>query len=472
MHRKCLNFITQAVIVFAIIVWFPLGGFAAGPKNVIFYIGDGMSSVQRRITEEGHDKRLAMNTLPVIGMYKTDSLNTIVTDSAAAATAMATGYKTDNSVVSMDAWGEIAYETIAEAAKRLGKSVGIVTTTRLTHATPACFGSHVDTRNRENKIAEQYLDKNFEVWMGGGWRHFVPKSIEKSKRKDDRDLLKEFVGKGYTVVRSKSDLLNIKIDNGTKIFGIFSESHMPYFLDLDDESYEGKIPSLSEMTKVAISVLMNNPKGFFLMVEGGRIDHACHANDPVGVVSDMIDFDNAVKLGIDLSKEDPDTLILVGGDHETGGMAMGMGGTRGDNGYTMNPEYIKNAKRSAEFVGYTALSGKAKKAKDLLVEWSGISDLTDEETNQIDMAIGYAKDQKGMESPNPYLLPWYGVVYANIISKRARVGWTSYVHTGPPVIMSAGGLGSEKFAGYYDNTDIAKKLAALWGVTLKTWKVE
>ena len=166
MHRKCLNFITQAVIVFAIIVWFPIGGFAAGPKNVIFYIGDGMSSVQRRITEEVHDKELAMNTLPVIGMYKTDSLNSIVTDSAAAATAMATGYKTDSSVVSMDAWGEIAYETIAEAAKRLGKSVGIVTTTRLTHATPACFGSHVDTRNRENKIAEQYLDKNFEIWMG------------------------------------------------------------------------------------------------------------------------------------------------------------------------------------------------------------------------------------------------------------------------------------------------------------------
>ena len=109
---------------------------------------------------------------------------------------------------------------------------------------------------------------------------------------------------------------------------------------------------------------------------------------------------------------------------------MGMGGMRGDSGYTMNPEYIKNAKRSAEFVGYTAISGKAKKAKALLIEWSGISDFTEEETKQIDVAIGYAKKKKGMESPNPYLLPWYGVVYANIISKRARVGWTSYAHTG------------------------------------------
>ena len=170
MHRKYINCIAQTLIIFAFIFWIPLSGFSAGPKNVIFYIGDGMSSVQRRITEKVHEKMLAMNTLPVVGIYTTDSLSSIITDSAAAGTAMATGYKTDNSVISMDAWGEIAYETIAEAAKRLGKSVGIVTTTRLTHATPACFGSHVDTRYRENKIAEQYLDKDFEVWMGGGWR--------------------------------------------------------------------------------------------------------------------------------------------------------------------------------------------------------------------------------------------------------------------------------------------------------------
>ena len=472
MYRKCLNFITQAVIVIAIIVWFPLGSFAAGPKNIIFYIGDGMSSVQRRITEEVHGKTLAMNTLPIVGVYTTHSENSIVTDSAAAATAMATGYKTDSSVVGMDAWGEIAYETIAEAAKRLGKSVGIVTTTRLTHATPACFGSHVDTRNRENDIAEQYLNRDFDVWLGGGWRHFVPKSIEKSKRKDDRDLLKEFAGKGYTIARTKSDLLNINIEPGTKILGAFSSSHMPYYLDMEAKQYNGKIPSLSEMTKAAISVLRNNPKGFFLMVEGGRIDHACHANDPVGAVGDVIDLDNAVKLGIELSKEDPSTLILVGGDHETGGMAMGIGGMKGDNGYTMKPEYIKNAKRSAEFVGYTALSGKPKKSKALLIEWSGISDLTNEEIEKIENAIKLTKSKKGMESPNPYMEPWYGVVFADIISNRARVGWTSYAHTGQPVIMTAGGPGSDVFAGYYDNTDIAKKVAALWGVTLKTWKVE
>ena len=472
MKSKGRIFINMAMILIAVIIWFPQGAFAGGPQNVIFYIGDGMSSVQRRIAEEVHGQKLAMNTLPVVGIYTTYALNSIITDSAAAATALATGHKTDSLVISMDPEGEVAYETLAEAAKRLGKSVGLVTTTRLTHATPACFGSHVDTRYRENEIAEQYLDQNFEVWMGGGWRHFVPKSTKKSKRKDERDLLKEFTGKGYSVLRSRSDLLNIKVEKGTKILGIFYHTHMPYYLDMEDEYYQGKVPNLSDMVKVAMSVLKQNPKGFFLMVEGGRIDHACHANDPAGTVGDMMDFDRAVKLGIDFSKEDPDTLILVGGDHETGGMGMGIGGMQGDShrGYFMNPGVIKNSRRSAVFLGYTAVSGNPDESINLFIKFSGISDLTGEETIEIEKAIELTKAGKAMQSPNPYLHPWLGVVFADIISKRARVGWTSYAHTGQPVIMSAAGPGSEKFSGFYDNTDIAKNVAALWGVTLKTWQ--
>ena len=473
MKSKGRIFITMVMVFISVIFWLPQGGFAGGPKNVIFYIGDGMSSVQRRITEEVHGQKLAMNTLPIVGIYTTYALNTIVTDSAAAATALATGHKTDALVISMDPDGEVAYETLAEAAKRLGKSVGLVTTTRITHATPACFGSHIDTRYRENEIAEQYLDQDFEVWLGGGWRHFVPRSVNKSKRKDERDLLKEFAEKGYRVLRSKSDLLNIKVEKGTKIFGVFSHSHMPYYLDMEDEYYQGKIPNLTDMVKVAISVLKQNPKGFFLMVEGGRIDHACHANDPAGTVGDMMEFDNAVKLGIYLSREDPDTLILVGGDHETGGMAMGIGGMNGDTymGYFMSPEVIKNSKRSMEFMGYAAASGNPDEAKHLFIKFSGISDLTEAETAEIDKAAELTRAQKGMQSPNPYLEPWYGVVFADIISKRARVGWTSYAHTGQPVIMSAAGPGSEKFSGFYDNTDITRNVAALWGITLKTWQV-
>lgn len=453
---------------------FPQGATAAGPKNVIFYIGDGMASVQRRIPEEVHGRKLAINSLPIVGIYTTYASNTIVTDSAAAGTAMATGHKTDTLVVGMNPKKTIAYETLAEAAKRLGKSVGILTTTRITHATPACFGSHIGHRDKENEIAEQYLDQDFEVWMGGGWRHFVPKSVKGSKRKDERDLLKEFTGKGYTLLRSKSDLNNLKIEKDTKIFGVFYGSHMPYYVDREDNYYQGKVPNLSDMVNVAIRVLKQNPKGFFLMVEGGRIDHAAHGNDPVGVVSETIDLDNAVKVGIEFSKEDSDTLIIVGGDHETGGMGMGIGGMKGDtyHGYFMSPEVIKNAKRSVEFMGYTAVYGKPDEAIKLFTKFTGISDFSEGEIKEIEKAVEYTKAKKGMASPNPSAAPWFSVAFANILSKRARVGWTSYAHTGHPVLLTGIGPGSENFAGSYDNTDLANKMASLWGITLKTWPVK
>ena len=138
----------------------------------------------------------------------------------------------------------------------------------------------------------------------------------------------------------------------------------------------------------------------------------------------------------------------------------------------MNPEVIKNSRRSMEFIAYTALSGNPDESINHFIKFSGISELTGEDTQKIEQAIELTKAQKGMQSPNPYLEPWYGVVFADILSKRARVGWTSYAHTGQPVIMSAAGPGSEKFSGFYDNTDIAKNVAALWGITLKTWQVE
>ncbi len=462
MNRKRRILVTMIMVFMAVAIWLPQVTLAAGPKNVIFYIGDGMSSVQRRIPEEVYGRKLVMNSLPVVGIYTTYATNSIVTDSAAAATALATGHKTNNRIISMDPEGKIAYETLAEAAKRMGKSIGLVTTTRITHATPACFGAHIDNRDEENEIAEQYLEHGFEVYMGGGWRNFVPKSAKKSKRKDERDLLKEFSDKGYTVIQTKSDLMGIKVEKDTKILGLFWDSHMPYYLDREDEYYQGKVPNLSDMTAVAISVLKQNPEGFFLMVEGGRIDHAGHANDPAGSVGDMMDFDNAVKVGVDFSKESPDTLILVGGDHETGGMGMGIGLK-----YFMKPAVIKNVTRSCEYMGYT-FTGTPDKAIERFNQFNGIKKLRKKEIKQIEKAIEYAKAGKGMRSPNPYLRPWIGFVFADIISKRACVGWTSYAHTGQPVIMTAGGPGSENFNGFYDNTDVAKRVANLWGITLKT----
>ncbi len=453
-----------AFIFVALATLVPQVIWAAAPQNIIFFIGDGMASTQRRTAEEVHKRKLAMNTLPVVGIYTTYSENSIVPDSAATGTAMASGYKTESGIIGMNTDADTAYETIAEAAKRLGKSVGLVTTTRITHATPAAFGAHTDDRDDENLIAVQYLKTNFEVLLGGGWRHFVPKSTKKSRRWEERDVLSEFSQKGYQILRNKNDLTSLEIQKDTKVLGVFHHSHLPFYLDRKND-----VPGLVEMTQIAIKILSQNPKGFFLMVEGGRIDHASHGNSPAASIGDLLELDNAVQVAIDYGKKDPATLILAGGDHETGGMGMGIGGD-----YFMRPEVIKKVTMSEYGMGYGGtLLNDPDQAIALFKKHTGIAKLTAQETKALKLAIKHAKDGSGMRSPNGFYNPsWFGYTFANILSRRAHIGWTSYAHTGHPVMITAGGPGSEKFMGFYDNTDICKKMSALWGVTLKTWEVE
>lgn len=432
---------------------------AAGPKNVIFFIGDGMSNAQRRAAEEVLATRLVMNTLPVVGMYTTPCLDAIITDSAAAGTALATGKKTNSSVISMDAEGKMAFETVAEAAKRMGKSVGLVSTMRITHATPACFGAHVANRKMEPRIAEYYLKQGFDVYMGGGLGNFIPQTLKGSRREDDLDLLKAFAEAGYDILKSRNDLMTLPVSNTTKVLGLFTGSHMPYHIDKPEN-----VPSLSEMTEMAIKVLEQNPNGFFLMVEGGKIDLACHANDPVATVSDTTALDNSVKRAADFYRQHTDTLIFVGGDHETGGMGLGIGLD-----YFLRTDVIKKAKRTYEWVGKTY----AKNGGDpvaLMREATGITDFNDEELNAIQTAAANVTAQKNFA--NSYNKNWLAAVYADIISKRSHVGWTTWAHTASPVMATSIGPGSDTFGGYYDNTAPAKKLAALWGITLKSWKME
>ena len=459
MFKKLLILTLSMVVLIGLVVGFPLDVFSAGPKNVFYFIGDGMASTQRRGPEEVLGKTLLMNTFPSVGMYTTHCLDSIVTDSAAAGTALATGHKTNSGVVGVDPEGKIAYETIAEAAKKLGKSVGLVTTTPLTDATPASFASHVVTRRMQNEIAEQYLEHGFEVYMGGGLRYFIPQSQKGSKRKDNRDLTKEFADAGYSVVTTKGQLENLAIGKSTKILGIFSNYNMSFHIDKKAEE-----PSLSEMTAAAVKVLKQNPKGFFLMVEGGRIDHACHANDPAAAIVDTEELDRAVKVAIDFRKEDADTFVLVGGDHETGGMGLGIGMD-----YFVKPEVIRQARKSYEWIGYNFGKDGADPVK-LISEASGITDFTPEELKNIHMAAENVKTNK--KTVNMYNPNWLSFVYADIISRRSHIGWTSFAHTASPVIVTCTGPGSEKFGGYYDNTEPPKRLAALWGVELKTWNVK
>lgn len=314
-----------------------IAGESASAKNVILLIGDGMGFphlTSARIEKADNnltayaDTELYMDNMEHTGYVTTFSANSFVTDSAPAATSMATGQKTNNGVLSQDATAHKGKDgknltTILEMAESANKSTGVVTTTRVTHATPAAFYAHVDNRDNESEIAYQLLVSNVEVAMGGGLKFFVGKNETdplggKSKRSDDRDLLVEFGKKGYAVVYNESALMALAANSTVKVLGLFDNDHMKY--DLEREG-SGE-PGVAEMTTKALEVLSKDEDGFFLMVEGGRIDHASHARNLSNNLGDTLAFDDAVKVALDFAAKNNDTLVMVTADHECGGLLL------------------------------------------------------------------------------------------------------------------------------------------------------
>jgi len=289
----------------------------AAPKNVILLIGDGMGAAETtlaRLSLGKADSALAMDSMRYAALVKTHPADVgdargILTDSAAAATALATGHKTKNGMLGVLPDGK-RVRTILEAAKAQGKSGGLVTTVTITHATPAGFAAHVDSRGDEATVAVQYLDGKIDVLMGGGEAFFMPQKAEGSKRKDDRDLLAEFRAAGYTVARTREEML--AAPRG-RFLGLFNKGYM---------QTKPPEPSLAEMTHKALDILSANQKGFFIMVEGGQIDSAGHANDTPNSVKQTLDFDAAIAEALDFARKRGDTLVIVTADHETGGLAI------------------------------------------------------------------------------------------------------------------------------------------------------
>ena len=262
----------------------------ASAKNIILLIGDGMGFPQLTLARiekaEGNlssygSIELFMDKMEQTGIVKTFSANSLVTDSAPASTAMATGKKTNNGVISQDPTaiqglrdGE-NMTTILEMAEYKGLSTGLVTTTRITHATPAAFYAHVDNRDNESEVADQLSISGVDVILGGGLQYFVSKNDtdplgNEGKRSDDRNLLNEFESLGYVLVYNGSGFHKADSNKTLKLLGLFESSHMQY--DLERLSGDEQDPSLADMTDKAISILSHNPRGFFLMVEGGRKD--------------------------------------------------------------------------------------------------------------------------------------------------------------------------------------------------------
>lgn len=309
-------------------------------KNVILLIGDGMGFPQMtlaRIDKAGGNVsqystvELFMDKMEHTGIVKTFSANSFVTDSAPASSAMATGIKTNNGVISQDSTaiqgkrdGE-NLTTILEMAEDRGLSTGLVTTTRITHATPAAFYAHVDNRDNESEIADQLLASGVEVILGGGMSYFIGKNDtdplgNHGKRGDDRNLLNEFESSGYILVYNSSGFQQVDSSNTERLLGLFESSHMQY--ELERLSGEERDPSIADMTSKAISILTRNPRGFFLMVEGGRIDHAGHERNISKNVADTLAFDEAVKVAMDFASSNNETLVIVTADHEGGGLVL------------------------------------------------------------------------------------------------------------------------------------------------------
>lgn len=449
----------------------------ASPKYVFMFIGDGMSSPQTNAAQvyNGNNvsgaielEKLTFTQFPVVGLQYTQDSTSFCPDSASTATSLSSGFKTHSGVIGMGVDKVTAGETIAEKVKQqLGWKVGIISSVTLNHATPAAYYAHIASRNDYYEIGEQMAASGFDYFAGG------------SLLENDGEALYEVLeDAGYTVTSDRDTILSLNADSG-KVYAVSPELQddgaMKYALDMDDDDI-----TLAEFVRKGIDVLYNE-KGFFLMCEGGKIDWAGHANDAVANISDTIALDEAVEVALEFAFQHPDeTLIIVTGDHETGGMTIGYAAT----GYDTAFDIMKNQKMS--FVAFDEYVANEKAAGtfdfDRLMEMvedefgltapgtdNDVPALVMNEYEYARLQKAYEDDRSGNTDGYEESLLYGGynpisITLTHIINNKAGIGWTSYAHTGLPVPVYAFGEGAEVFGGAYDNTEVAKKLFALCDV--------
>jgi alkaline phosphatase len=413
---------------------------AQAPQNVIMLIPDGFGPASATFARDylratSGRFELAFDSLHV-GSTRTASSDSRITDSAAAGTALATGHKTYNGAIAVDSTGQ-PVATLLEAAEARGMATGLVVTSRITHATPAVFSAHVRDRADEDRIAAQQLTAGMEVILGGGLRHFLP-SASGGQRTDGRNLVEEAAQQGYHIVQSDSALEQAPKDGA--LLGLFADSHMAYEIDRAQTSQ----PSLAMMTRHALDRLAGNEDGFFLMIEGSRIDHAGHSNDAAAHLHDILAFEEAVAPALEYARSDGETLVLVLSDHETGGLSVGRN-RDGEGIYQWHPKPLAEVKASQGAMVRRIMAGDD--PKRVLATLAGIDSLTAEETQRLRAATG---DSRALHA-----------TLSDIVGRRSLVGWTSLAHTAVDVSTYAYGPGWEAFIGSHENTYIADALARL-----------
>ena len=293
------------------------------PKNIILLISDGMSLTQvstYRLLKGGPNERIAVDKFPVSGIVLTHSENAIVTDSASSATAFSTGRKTNNGALGLDEDNKIL-ENFTEIIDRYGYVSSLISTSEITHATPAAYASHVDLRWKTDEISLQMMESNVMTILGGGRHFFLPEDLG-GKRSDGLNLLEQMES-SRMVMTEKKELDSFDHSDLGKVVGLFADEALR-----DKEKPENHVfePSSSEMLNFAINrsekFNENGCKGFFIMLEGSQVDWAGHANDLDYLKREMQDFDEAVELALDYATQNPDTLVIATADHETGGLLI------------------------------------------------------------------------------------------------------------------------------------------------------
>ena len=432
-------------------------------KNIIVMIPDGASQSAYTLARWYKSYNPATSVVdPTVKLHVDDYASALVrtwwrnatttgmiTDSAPAATAMATGVKTDDKFIGMS-YESTPFASILEGAKLLGKATGLVVTCNIQHATPAAFSAHHNDRNRFDIIGEQQVYNEIDVVFGGGSLFLQP-----PYRQDGQNIIDSIRAMGYQYISTRQEMMAL---SSGRVWGLFADAVLAYEFDRIETAPTE--PSLAEMTGKAIELLSQNEDGFFLMVEGSKIDWSAHANDPVGMISETLAFDEAFKIAIDFARANQDTMILVASDHGTGGMSIGDIQTGGFppavETYSWDPVQkfispLHRARLTGEGVGRKFNQDRSN-IVEVMAQWYGINDLNEQEIKTI---------QEAGAVQMSYII-------GPMISRRSYIGWTTHGHSAEETNLFSYFPGNSRLVGTIKNTDIAHIVAGIWGINLET----
>ncbi|ETP13761.1 hypothetical protein F441_11189 [Phytophthora nicotianae CJ01A1] len=447
------------------------------PRSVIMMIPDGTGpnvfTLARTVLDPSLQTRLHIDP-HLMGTIQTHSSTSYITDSAAAATAYSTGYKTYDSAIAVDTY-EQPLGTVLEAAKARGMVTGMIVTCRVTHATPASFAAHVLDRDSEDDIAAQYVaNKKLDFLLGGGKKYFNDSMFEDLK------------ANGYTVANNYQDLLDYQSANADtgalRLFGLFKDSHMSYEVDrlreLAGNDTTIREPSLPEMVDIVLGLLRKNEQakkhGYFVMIEGSRVDHAGHSNDPGTMAKEAIAFDETVAVVLDHVEQTPNTAMLSAADHGTGGLTLGRSGM--EYPYPWYPTQLQQQNMSTEAMqerldeilasdecaieaNETCKAVLLETSKMMLANYTNVTSVTDGDVAKLVTEIATAVD----ETRDLYFVL---IELGHIISAPAWIGWTTVGHVGTDVNLYCKGpmIFERMCKGVHENVYLNKLMTTFLGL--------